>query len=493
MHWYSCKIRPKTGDSLCKECFFFAFEEEVHHTITSAKLFSCGGKDSTVLAHLMKLLNERYKYGLKLVLLSIDEGITGYRDDSLETVKRNEQQYNIPLKILSYEELYGWTMDKIVQKASIAHVGRRNNCTFCGVFRRQALDRGARLLGVDKLVTGHNADDIAETIVMNILRGDVARLQRCCAVETGSEGHLPRSKPFKYTYEKEIVMYAYFKKLDYFSTECVYSPNAYRGHARTYIKDLEKIRPTAILDIIHSGECLTLKEDVKLPCQSVCQRCGHVSSQAVCKACVLLEGLNKGRPRLGVGKSSKVKRNMGLNPHDLICENAQDVASNPAEKVTVNKEASAYAVQIEAEINAGQNINEASDNSDKNSRFSEELKLDADINDSSVSAKDEKPELQKSSRKSSSEAAETSATDTTHNEDKITEETPASGAAKEAKLCASQLTSIEDIGSEVGGKLCSKGDGTAEGYQVITATRHAVNTTHYLFRHQVADGLMPGT
>ena len=36
-----------------------------------------GGKDSTVLAHIMKTLNERYNYGLKLVLLSIDEGITG--------------------------------------------------------------------------------------------------------------------------------------------------------------------------------------------------------------------------------------------------------------------------------------------------------------------------------------------------------------------------------------------------------------------------------
>ena len=53
---------------------------------------------------------------------------------------------------------------------------------------------------------------------------------------------ISRSKPFKYAYEKEIVMYAYFKKLDYFSTECIYSPNAYRGHARTFIKDLEKIR-----------------------------------------------------------------------------------------------------------------------------------------------------------------------------------------------------------------------------------------------------------
>ena len=49
-----------------------------------------GGKDSTVLAYVMKLLNERYNYGLNLVLLSVDEGITGYRDDSLETVKRNK-------------------------------------------------------------------------------------------------------------------------------------------------------------------------------------------------------------------------------------------------------------------------------------------------------------------------------------------------------------------------------------------------------------------
>ena len=40
--------------------------------------------DSTVLAYVMKTLNERYKYGLELFLLSIDEGITGYRDDSLE-------------------------------------------------------------------------------------------------------------------------------------------------------------------------------------------------------------------------------------------------------------------------------------------------------------------------------------------------------------------------------------------------------------------------
>ncbi|CAA7259559.1 unnamed protein product [Cyclocybe aegerita] len=249
-----------------------------------------GGKDSTVLAYVMKTLNERYQYGLELFLLSIDEGITGYRDDSLETVKRNQQQYDMPLKILSYDELYGWTMDAIVSQ-----VGRKNNCTFCGVFRRQALDRGAAMLNVDHIVTGHNADDIAETVLMNIMRGDIARLGRCTAICTQGEDTVRRSKPFKYAYEKEIVMYAYFKKLDYFSTECIYSPDAYRGHARAFLKDLEAARPSAIIDIIHSGEAFEVKKEVKAT-QKVQRKYppGASESNALCKACTLLEGLERG-------------------------------------------------------------------------------------------------------------------------------------------------------------------------------------------------------
>lgn len=306
--------RPKTGDALCRECFYWVFEEEVHKTIIDGKLFSpgdkvavgaSGGKDSTVLCYVMKTLNERYNYGLDLVLLSVDEGITGYRDDSLETVKRNQQQYDLPLKIVSYEELYGWTMDAIVKL-----VGLKNNCTFCGVFRRQALDRGAMLLKCNKIVTGHNADDIAETVIMNVLRGDIARLRRCTDITTGLEGALPRCKPFKYCYEKEIVMYAYFRKLDYFTTECIYAPQAYRGYARLFIKDAEKVRPSAIIDIIHSGESLAVRDNVKMPKQGTCKKCGYISSQPACKACVLLEGLNKGKPRLGIGKTHRVTQDV---------------------------------------------------------------------------------------------------------------------------------------------------------------------------------------
>eukprot|EP00736_Rhodelphis_marinus_P002067 Rmarinus@m.2937 len=318
-----CK-RPKTSQSLCKDCFFRSVEDEIHTTIVEGDLFkrgdrvaigASGGKDSTVLAYTLNLLNERHDYGLHLQLLSIDEGITGYRDDSLETVKRNEQQYGIPLHIVSYKELYGWSMDDIVRE-----IGLKNNCTFCGVFRRQALDRGAEKLACNVIATGHNADDVAETVLMNVLRGDVARLSRCTSAVTGADGPLPRVKPFKHTYEKDIVMYAYFKKLDYFSTECVYSPNAYRGYAREFLKDLERIRPQAIADIVKSGDELTLntvdgdaarqsgqgtrRGVARMPNQGKCEQCGYIASNKLCKACVLLENLNKGTAKLAVSKKA---------------------------------------------------------------------------------------------------------------------------------------------------------------------------------------------
>lgn len=337
--------RPKNLQKLCKECFYHVFETEIHLTIVKEKIFykgervaigASGGKDSTVLASILKTLNERYNYGLELVLLSIDEGIVGYRDDSLATVKRNQVQYEMPLEIVSYKDLYNWSMDEIV-----ACTGVRSSCTYCGVLRRQALDRGAAKLGINHVVTGHNADDMAETVLMNLLRGDTSRLESSVNITTKSSGSpIKRSKPFKYTYQKEIVLYAHYKKLDYFSTECTYAPEAFRGTARVLLKNLESVRPSCILDIIYSGENFKLKEKKKRDLNNNkkknvksntkesdspneieirndgsvslksgkdtkkdghrCERCGYLSMNSICKACILLQGLEVNRPKVAI-------------------------------------------------------------------------------------------------------------------------------------------------------------------------------------------------
>ena len=79
-------LRPKNLLPVCLECFYELFENEIHLTIIEDKIFrrgeriaigASGGKDSTVLIHVLKLLNDKYDYGLDLQLLSIDEGIKG--------------------------------------------------------------------------------------------------------------------------------------------------------------------------------------------------------------------------------------------------------------------------------------------------------------------------------------------------------------------------------------------------------------------------------
>lgn len=294
----------------------------MHDTIVRHALFArgdrvavaaSGGKDSTVLASMMTTLNERHDYGLDLFLLSIDEGISGYRDDSLATVVRNSTQYGLPLTVLSYADLYkGWTVDAVARAT-----GTGSNCTFCGVLRRQALDRGAALTRADVIATGHNADDVAETVLLNLVRGDAPRLARCgCATtgggaaeraerrEKGAEpdvhagnATVPRVKPFLVTYEKEIVLYAHHKKLDYFSTECVYAPFAARGASRDLVKDLEAIDPATIAALVRTAEGLVAASSAPATAAGACSVCGAMASGDVCKACELVAGLE----RLGAG------------------------------------------------------------------------------------------------------------------------------------------------------------------------------------------------
>ncbi|KAI5184628.1 cytoplasmic tRNA 2-thiolation protein 1 [Nematocida homosporus] len=305
MSCYTCSrapavvIRPSNRDKLCKVCFLAAIEMEVHQTVLETDMFKgvrtlvvgvSGGKDSTVLASILALLNQRYEYGLDLKLLCIDEGIAGYRDKSIAVVKQNEQDLGLPLLITSYQEKFKISMDGVV-----AQIGRKNNCTYCGVFRRGSLEDGARELGGDMIATGHNADDLAETVIMNYLRGDISRLVRCTkgVTDMGVEGVVRRCKPLMRVYEKEIVMYAFYRKLPYFSTECKYSPGAFRGVARTYIKSLEKQDPAAIKLIIKSGDLVQRNrsgQGVTKPCSICARQCS--GSSGVCKACLLLKTLD---------------------------------------------------------------------------------------------------------------------------------------------------------------------------------------------------------
>ncbi|GAW81897.1 hypothetical protein, conserved [Plasmodium gonderi] len=375
----ACMLKPSNRKKLCKKCFIEIFEDEVHDTILKKKMFQdmdkiciavSGGKDSSVLAHLLVHIKKKYHYKWDLFLLAIDEGIKGYRDDSLKIVYKLQKKYNLPLKVLKFEDIFTYTMDTVVR-----FIGKKNNCTVCGVFRRQAMEKGALLFNATKLVTGHNADDLAETILMNMCRGDLEKLAKginqipnngqghtqgeplCCSGENRMIGEkavvvgtdtdttkgdnntccrnrkeskkgiimdcdepiddhpffIPRLKPLMWSYEKEIVLYAFHLKLDYFSTECTYSPNSFRGNLRSFIKDIEMINPQFILNIIHSAEFFYHNSNNKKILQ-VCEECGAYTSNKVCKACLIVKGLRtyKDNSFLYANKKKKEKNRIPI-------------------------------------------------------------------------------------------------------------------------------------------------------------------------------------
>lgn len=172
-----------------------------------------------------------------------------------------------------------------------------------------------------------------------MLRGDIARLSRCTKIliADANVGDIKRSKPFKYAYEKDIVLYAYYKKLDYFSTECTYSPGAYRGFARSFIKDVERERPSSILDIIRSGESFEVKEEVvsATATPSDCERCGYMTSGQFCKACILLEGLNRGLPKMGITRRGTRALKESAEPTDAA---TKDITSETQKTISQQQE-----------------------------------------------------------------------------------------------------------------------------------------------------------
>lgn len=290
--------RPETGELLCHECFSYAFEEEVFQTMQRFDLVKpddvvaigvSGGKDSTVLLHVLDTINKRHNMGFKIELICIDEGISGYRDNALETVQKNAERYGHNLTIISFTELFGWTLDQIFSATQT-----KETCTYCGIFRRRALDLGAARVGATKVAVGHNADDVSETVLLNVLRGDLTRFGRSVDVKTdGIEKVIaPRIKPFALQNQKEIVYYAHFNKLLYYAVECPYAVQAFRRFPRMYLVEKQRTDPGVMRRIIEGA--IQYQQDNPCPEEPMigfCEKCGAPSNHAVCMACKLLDRL----------------------------------------------------------------------------------------------------------------------------------------------------------------------------------------------------------
>jgi uncharacterized protein (TIGR00269 family) len=243
-----------------------------------------GGKDSSTTLHILhKIFGKRPDITLSGV--SIDEGIAGYRPNTIESARELTDKLGIELIVRSFKDEYDTTMDEIAPKKR-----EKGACSYCGVLRKSLLNKIALELGATKLAIGHNLDDEAQTILLNHLKGDVSRMVRL-APPKELEGLVLRMKPLRNVPEKEIALYAYLHDLPLGFGGCPYAHEAMRKEIRAMLNEFEVRHPGTKYALLSGFDKMSgiLGKEFPQIGLSKCRICGQACTDDVCQACKLLE------------------------------------------------------------------------------------------------------------------------------------------------------------------------------------------------------------
>jgi len=293
-------FRKYSGEKLCKQCFLESIENKVKRTISRFKMFKeedriavgvSGGKDSVALLYILSKIEKQFPRS-ELIAITIDEGIKGYREESLRIAKKVAEDLNVEHIVFSFKDLFGYTLDSIFER-SLRKGLKLAPCTYCGVLRRKALNLAAREVHASKLATAHNLDDEAQTILINFLRGDIERLARLEPSQSIIHPKfVPRVKPLMEIPENEVSLYVYLRELEFFSAPCPYAQYALRGDIREFLNKMEEKRPGTKFITLNTHLKLlpflkqTLREEIYL---QECIICKEPTPHKICKACELLQ------------------------------------------------------------------------------------------------------------------------------------------------------------------------------------------------------------
>jgi cytoplasmic tRNA 2-thiolation protein 1 len=288
--------RAYSGEYLCKKCFLRSIEDKTSRTMSKFSMIErgdtvavgvSGGKDSLSLLFVLKKLFEQHDNKNELVAVTIDEGIRGYRDESLQIVKDFCLQLGVESKVLSYKNLFGVDMDEaMVQRPS----DKISSCSMCGTFRRRAIDLAAESVGADAVATAHNLDDQVQTFMINLLAGDAERIGWIYPQPVEYGAKMKKIKPFVEVYEYEIAFYALQREIPFQSEECPYMNESIRSDLRNFFNALEISHPGLKYNAYNTMlKVSKVMRDTGSPATGKkCALCGRISTGDICSVCSLV-------------------------------------------------------------------------------------------------------------------------------------------------------------------------------------------------------------
>jgi cytoplasmic tRNA 2-thiolation protein 1 len=306
----SCRCGGKTvyfraynGESLCAECFNESIFEKVKKTISRFDMLRygdrvgvavSGGKDSSSLLYILSKIMKGH--GSELYALTIDEGIEGYREESVRNAEALAQKFSIPLLVLSYMETFGISLDEAMAQRDDRNL-RTSSCAICGPLRRRSIDLAAERLGVSVLATAHNLDDILQTFYINLHSGDLERIGWLDpAFRPTKEFNLRRIKPVMEVYEQELAFFAFLNDLPFQSESCPYMNEGIRTEIRLHLNEMERKHPGVKYSTLKTVLAISNQMQFsEMPRKKAtrCVKCGSVSSGPICSVCETLQLLSQ--------------------------------------------------------------------------------------------------------------------------------------------------------------------------------------------------------
>ncbi|MEX0567896.1 MAG: TIGR00269 family protein [Candidatus Njordarchaeota archaeon] len=241
-----------------------------------------GGKDSLALLYVLDKIEK--KYNTEIVIIHVDEGIKDYSEYSEPIVREHARILGYRIFNASFRELFGYTIDNVAELFNDKKV-EWEPCSFCGEWRRWALNYLATKAGATVLITAHTLDDFAQTILLNIMRNSLDRLLRLSySRKKIIEGFVPRVYPFMELYEKETALYTHLLSLEHNDEPCPYAEMSMRWNIRMFLYSQEEKHPGILYNILRFHQNLIQKIQYMPPVLNKCEICGFPTPQKICRA-----------------------------------------------------------------------------------------------------------------------------------------------------------------------------------------------------------------
>jgi len=287
--------------ALCQAHFLQWLPEQIEHSIRRYKMFEksdhvlvavSGGKDSLALWDILHSLG--YQTGGVYIDLGIDAGIS-YSSRSRKIVQDFASERNLPLHIINMEHDYQKTIPQLAEKSQR---GQQKPCSVCGVVKRYLMNKAALEGGYSVLATGHNLDDEAAILLMNMLSWSSHLLGRQAPVLEAREGFIRKVKPICRNYERETAAYAMLKSIVVMQSECHYSTGSAQIYYKHILNRMEDDHPSTKLNFYlgylrarQSGAFSALPNPQTIAADLTCPNCGQPTTSAgLCAFCKIMSG-----------------------------------------------------------------------------------------------------------------------------------------------------------------------------------------------------------